>query len=417
MAFNFPNSPTDGQTFTPYVGGPTYVWSAAETAWMFASPAAPPVTAYVQKAGDTMTGNLTISGASLGVTGPVSTGALSVSGTVQASSYNNVLPDVTNTRNLGSAAQRWGTVYASVLDLAGGINPGGRLTTNPNDPRPSNAEAFTKIYYVPYLHGYVSVPASASTVITMPIPLAGVLNDYTDATTNPAAISTTVASHFGLFLWNNNGVLTLSRGPANNCNTGGAVAPACTLAFGPNNLVVNSVAITNGPAAKMGLYVGTAFAWTTGVSYMRTGSANGGNVLGLANYYNRLTATSILAYGVNTSLGSRVCPSVMYACIANAGNNDLQRFSATWGFSGAGAAAGIYSGVFLFAGVLSTAQTPSTSWYTISTQSQGTSTAETVSCAPNLQNGAWRFDLGVTDGALTTITGWGRSTTEFSIEL
>ena len=37
MAFNFPNTPTDGQNFVPVVGGPVYAWSAATGAWMITS--------------------------------------------------------------------------------------------------------------------------------------------------------------------------------------------------------------------------------------------------------------------------------------------------------------------------------------------------------------------------------------------
>lgn len=418
MAFNFPNSPTDGMTFTPVSGGASYTWSAAEGAWVFSLPAPPPTSSYVLKAGDTMTGALNISGAGLNVTGNAQTGPLSVSGPLTMSSVgNSILPSADNTYNLGSPTQRWATVYASAISPMNWMAPGGRLSFSATDPRPTNAEAVRKIYYLPFLHPYVTVPGPGGTVVTMQIPATGVMNDYADATTNPAAISTTIGSHFGLFLWNNNGVLTLSRNAAQQCNTGAAVAAAAAPVLGVNNMLVNSGAIANGPAAGMGLFVGTAFAWTTGVSYMRTGSANGGNILGLANQYNRLTANCILAYAANASLGSRVAASVMYPCICNSGQNDFQRFTATWGYSGAGAAAGIYSGTFLFAGIASTAQTPQTSWYTIGSPSQGTSAAETVSGAPNLQNGAWRFDLGTTDAALTSVTGWGRSTTEFSIDI
>jgi hypothetical protein len=37
MGFNFPNTPTNGALFTPIAGGPTYTWSAADTAWKLTS--------------------------------------------------------------------------------------------------------------------------------------------------------------------------------------------------------------------------------------------------------------------------------------------------------------------------------------------------------------------------------------------
>jgi hypothetical protein len=44
MAFDFPNSPTNGQTYTP-AGGPTYTYDSAGTKWTVASIAAPiPIT-------------------------------------------------------------------------------------------------------------------------------------------------------------------------------------------------------------------------------------------------------------------------------------------------------------------------------------------------------------------------------------
>jgi hypothetical protein len=311
------------------------------------------------------------------------------------------------------------TIYARRNALwvpSPGMAPGGRLTFNQLDPRPSNFEGASTIYYVPYLHAYVSVPASSSTVITMQIPLTGVVNSYSDATTNPAAVPA-AAVHFGLFLWNNNGVLTLTRSPAVSCATGGAISPACPLAFGPNNMVVNSADIANGPAAKMGLYVGVAFTYSNGFSYMRTGGVSGGNFFGLANTYNRLAANTQIDYAVNSGVNNRSTASVFYAAIANTGLNDFQRFSASWGFSGAGIGIGAYSGTFLRAGQGNVVQTPFFDWYTISQQTQGTSIAATVTGAPNLQPGCWTFYLGASDAAFTTISGWGRTSTDFSLEI
>jgi len=323
-------------------------------------------------------------------------------------------PSVGTIFSSGGYNWRWdGVRWVSVGIVLDPVAPGGRLTFVQTDPRPSNAESVTTIYYVPYLHPRVSVPASSSTTITMQIPPTGVVNNYADTTTNPAAIPA-ASVHFGLFLWNNNGVLTLTRSPAVSCVTGGAVSPACTLAIGPNNMVVNASAITNGPAARMGLYVGTAFTWTNGTSYMRTG---GGNLLCLANTYNRLTANTQTPYAVNSGPASRSTAGLMYVASANTGGNDFQRFTASWGFMGTGIAAGAYSGTFMRAGFNNVAQTPAYDWYTISEATQGTSCAETVTGAPILQTGCWTFYLGVSDAAYTTITPWGRQNTEFSLEI
>ena len=326
-------------------------------------------------------------------------------------------PSVGQIFTSGGYSWRWdGTRWVSTGIILDPVPPGGRLTFVQGDPRPSNAETATTIYYVPYLHPRVCVPAPGNTIITMQIPAGGVVNSYADATTNPAAIPA-ASVHFGLFLWNNNGVLTLTRSPAVSCTTGGAISPACTLAMGSNNMVVNASAITNGPAAGMGLYVGTAFTFTNGTSYMRTGGATGGQYFGLANTYNRLTANTQIAYAVNSGPGSRSTAGVMYAASANTGGNDFQRFTASWGFGGSGLAAGAYSGTFLRAGWNSVSQTPFFDWYSISPQTQGANLAMTVTGAPNLQPGCWTFYLGSSDAAFTTISAWGRQNTEFSLEI
>lgn len=345
----------------------------------------------------TISGNANITG-TLGVTGNTTVGGnLAVAGTSN-------LQAVTAT-----------TVTAGNIPLAW-MAPGGRLSFSATDPRPAPAEGATAIYYLPYLHPYVCVPASASTVTIMQIPATGVVNSYSNATTNPAAIPAS-AVHFGLFLWNNSGVLTLSRNAAQSCNTGGAVAAAAAPVLGPNNLLVNGADITNGPKAKMGLYVGTAFTWSTGISYMRPGGANGGQIFGLANAYNRLTANTQIAYAANSGVSSRPTASLMYVASANSGMYDLQRYTATWGYGGA-SAVGIYSGTFLRAGILSAAQTPFIDWYTISVPSQSTTLGVTVAGAPNLQPGAWTFYLGASDGTYSSgFTNWGRSNTEFSFEV
>ncbi len=82
---NFPNTPTEGQLYTPPGLNITYVWNAPR--WRFAGSGAQ--VEYVRKSGDTMTGHL--------------------------------LPNPTGTLDLGSSAQRWRTIYTSDLSLSNGI--------------------------------------------------------------------------------------------------------------------------------------------------------------------------------------------------------------------------------------------------------------------------------------------------------
>jgi hypothetical protein len=60
MAMDFPSNPTNGQTYTPPSGRPTYTWNGY--AWATTGTAGPPAGVdYVDIAGDTMTGFLTLS--------------------------------------------------------------------------------------------------------------------------------------------------------------------------------------------------------------------------------------------------------------------------------------------------------------------------------------------------------------------
>lgn len=302
------------------------------------------------------------------------------------------------------------------------VGPGGRLTFSASDPRPSNAEGVTIIYYLPYIHDWVSVPnPNGSGLMAMSIPVTGVANHYNDATTNPAVIPA-AAVQFDLYLWNRNGVLTLSRGNSNSITTGaGIAAPTPGLAFGAGGMVVNSANITNGPAQGMGLYVGTAWTYTTGASYWRQEGLNGGlspnngNYFCLSNYYNKLAATTSIPYSVGTNApGNRHYASEMFYAVSNTSGGDNQPFTTQWGFGGSGIAAGSYSGVFLRAGYNSAVQTPNLDWYCISFETQGTTTAVCQGGTPNIQRGCWTAYLGTSDSAFTTISAWGRASTEFT---
>ena len=42
MPMNFPNNPVNGQIYSPYAGGPTYVWDNSDKVWRFYTGAPPP---------------------------------------------------------------------------------------------------------------------------------------------------------------------------------------------------------------------------------------------------------------------------------------------------------------------------------------------------------------------------------------
>jgi hypothetical protein len=144
----------------------------------------------------------------------------------------------------------------------------------------------TNIYYTPYIG--MNVPVYDGTKFNM-VDIGGeLINVTSDATTNPAVVA--LNSIYDLFVWVNNGIPTLSRGPAWTNSTTRSAGTALTRVRG---ILVNNAAITNGPAQYQGTYVGT-FVSNTGTATVTfqfgTPLSGGGNaILGLWNMYNRIT--------------------------------------------------------------------------------------------------------------------------------
>jgi hypothetical protein len=77
----------------------------------------------------------------------------------------------------------------------------------------------------------------------------------TDATKSPAAVA--VDSNYDVFVWNDASTLRATRGPAWTSDTARGTGAGTTELELYDGRWVNKIAITNGPAARRGLYVGT----------------------------------------------------------------------------------------------------------------------------------------------------------------
>lgn len=161
--------------------------------------------------------------------------------------------------------------------------PQGRLTLVTGTPvDEGNHTSATTIYYTAFLGQYVPLWNGNGYVMTA---MGGDLSNVTtDSTHNPAAV--VANSLYDLFIWNNNGVPTLSRGPAwTNSNT-----RSLALVY-QNGFLVNQAAITNGPSTGYGTYVGTMFIDATlGITQV-TGTGGTGGAACFApiwNMYNRI---------------------------------------------------------------------------------------------------------------------------------
>lgn len=209
-------------------------------------------------------------------------------------------------------------LYTDIVDL-----PQGRLTLASGTPiMTTTVIGAINIYYTPYIGQAVPIYDGSNFYMT---DIGGELvNVLTDATTNPAAV--VISTVYDLFVWNNNGVPTLSRGPAWTSGTARSAGTALTRVRG---ILVNNAAITNGPAQYQGTYVGsfTTNGATPTVSWqLGSAAALGGlGIFHLWNMYNRVT--------VQTRVTDTSAPYTYTAAVvrpANNSSNNSIRYTIGW---------------------------------------------------------------------------------------
>lgn len=170
--------------------------------------------------------------------------------------------------------------------------PGGRLTLTTGTPVLSaDTTGVTTVYYTPYIHGYVPVYNGTHWSMAAFSELSQTL---ADATKSPAAAA--ASSCYDMFVWNDAGTIRCTRGPAwTNITT----RSAGTALVRVNGVLMNSLAITNGPAASRGVYVGTISTSATGgngdlnMMFAPAAAAGGGACrLDVWNMYHRVRVAS-----------------------------------------------------------------------------------------------------------------------------
>ena len=198
------------------------------------------------------------------------------------------------------------------------MTPQGRLTLVSQTPIQNLSTAVTgvtTIYYTPY-NGNTTFQWNGTSFLS--VPFTELSNSLTDATTNPsAAVANTV---YDMFVWSNSGTMTLSRGPAWSAGaTAGSLrargaGAGSTALVRVNGVLVNQYAITNGPSAGYGVYVGT-ICTDTGAATLTmfqslTQSSQSPSVIGVWNYYNRTTfvATTSNSQTHTTTAANSPCP-------------------------------------------------------------------------------------------------------------
>lgn len=150
----------------------------------------------------------------------------------------------------------------------------GRLTLTSGTPvMTSNVSGATTIYFTPYRWNFTELSQAT-----------------TDNTKSPAAVAAN--SNYDLFVWSDAGTIRCTRGPAWTSDTARGAGAGTTELTVVNGLTVNKNAITNGPGANQGVYVGTVRSnagstidWTLG-----SAAAGGGQAwLAVWNNYNRVS--------------------------------------------------------------------------------------------------------------------------------
>jgi hypothetical protein len=192
---------------------------------------------------------------------------------------------------------------AVLSTLAFPIINGFRLTLTSGTPVLSaNVSAASTIIYTPYLHQYATVTSDGSRFY-----IANIGNELSqtlsDNTKSPAAA--VANSVYDMFLWLDAGTTwRCTRGPAWSSATSRGAGAGTSELTRTQGFLVNAQAITNGPAASRGIYVGSIATDAGGatVSFHRGGLGASGTeaILGVWNMYNRIDVCAMVRDSTNS---------------------------------------------------------------------------------------------------------------------
>lgn len=149
---------------------------------------------------------------------------------------------------VGDSSQTDGLLWAALA-----LIPGGRLTLMTALPvTTADVSGATTVYYTPFKHNVIMLYDGAGWI---PKTFSELSQLTTDNTKSPAAVAN--SSNYDVFVWSDSGTLRATRGPAWTSDTGRGTGAATTELELFEGRYVNKIAITNGPAARRGLYVGS----------------------------------------------------------------------------------------------------------------------------------------------------------------
>jgi hypothetical protein len=167
----------------------------------------------------------------------------------------------------------------------------GRITLTSATPwLTSSVTAATSVFFTPAEGQKVKIYDGSNVVGRV---FAEMSQATTDATKSPAAC--VANSNYDLFVWDDSGTLRCTRGPAWSTDTTRGTGAGTTELHFTVGMLMNANAITNGPAADRGTYVGTVRTNASSQIDMIFGGAGGAGgestILGIWNMYNRRKVT------------------------------------------------------------------------------------------------------------------------------
>jgi len=185
---------------------------------------------------------------------------------------------------------------AALADLYRSAQPMGRLTLTTAVPvLTSTVSGASTIYYTPYIGNMIPVYDGTRPVNYVFTELSNATAQSSTGKAGPAAVTTN--SNYDLFVWNDSGTMRLTRGPAWTSDTARGTGAGTTELQRIAGMWTNAQAITNGPAANRGTYVGTVRSnGSSTIDWIYGGIAAGGTAgrFCVWNAYHRRPVASFL---------------------------------------------------------------------------------------------------------------------------
>lgn len=181
-----------------------------------------------------------------------------------------------------------GTTYRAMSGGSGTITaPQGRLTlTSATAIMSSSVTGATTVYYTPAVGRYCPIYDGSRVVM---VDVGGELSQLTtDTTKSPAAASSSAV--YDIFVWQDGTTYRATRGPAWTTSTSRGTGAGTSELTTAGGILVNANAITNGPAASRGTYVGSIRTNASStVDYKFGSAASGGGYIsfGVWNAHNQ----------------------------------------------------------------------------------------------------------------------------------